>query len=156
MTSESPPPDDPATDPLDALFARDPGPASHELAHARLLLKRALAHESRRSAAPRPPIALRRLPPTVLLVAQAAGFALLIALLAPLLPKMLPASSEARPGNAVATLVAEVSEVGAWLEPLLPRLPVFTLPSPDEANDLLPAAPKRLLHWIPSLHSDAR
>ncbi len=155
---------------LAALFARDRGPAPTEVAAARMLLKRALARERRhgpvRSDAEEPSPA-----PTLLagphrqrflLLAQAAGFVLLIALLAPLVPRFAPhrpASGDA----VVASLANEALELGARIERWLPPMPRLGLERPlakggpvDRALEPWQEFGDGLRHWLAPLSSDAR
>jgi hypothetical protein len=154
---------------LEALFRADPGPSSSELAEARLKLKRALARERAGGAAAegdaagpgeRGGPALRLAPRRWMWIAsQAAGFALLVALLVPVLPRVLPAGASARaPVDLVASLADEARTIRArirpWL-PSLPALPSLTLPT-DMSMGMRSAPASALFDWIPSLHSDAR
>lgn len=154
---------------LAALFERDPGPSPSDLAEARLMLKRALARERAGSGGGgAPALALRR-GAWIRLLVQAAGFALLIALLSPLLPRLAPRASALDP--AASTLVASLAEdaqrlrarIEPWL-PSLPSLPRFAaMTFVDGAADAMapmdgrPRNPARaLLDWIPALHSPDR
>ena len=151
---------------LAALFARDRGPEPQELAAARLLLKRELA---RRLAQPTLLPAPRRTRPRVLaFLAQAAGFALLIALLVPTLRRVAPSAATWNATNTpradlVASLADGVRALGTRVGRLLPELPPLeldaTLPDAETIDRAL--APIRSLGdelpaWWPSLHSDAR
>jgi hypothetical protein len=119
---------------IEALFRADPGPTSSELIAARLKLKRALAR-----GAPRPTAIVLPRRRIVGIAAQAAGFALLVAALAPIAPRLLPKGASAPASvDLVAQLVGEARAVGERLKPWLPSLPS------------LPPLP------LPSLHSDAR
>jgi len=145
------------------LFARDRGPEPGEVAAARLLLKRALAREQagplrladaratgRRAARPR----------AVAWIAQAAGFALLLALLAPLLPRLAPARDRAP--TLVAAFASEMRALGSRMERWIPTLPLrFDAPLPtkeavDRALTPIREIGDDLPSWWPSLHSDAR
>jgi hypothetical protein len=152
---------------LDALFAADPGPSASELAEARLELKRSLAQTRRgrdalesstslvaTSPAVRSPLLRLGARREVRLFAQAAGFALLVALLVPFVPRMVP--SEPRPVvDVVASLAGEARLLGERLKPWMPPLP--RLP-PVPSFSSLPKRP--LFDWVPTstglLHSDAR
>lgn len=157
---------------LEALFRADPGPTSSELAEARLLLKRSLARErsgdpaaSATSSARGGGEIVRFVPRRSLWIAsQAAGFLLLVALLVPVLPRVLPSGSGASAsggGGLVASLADEARSVHArlrpWL-PSLPSLPPLALPSSMslERTEMRGAPTRGLFDWIPSLHSDAR
>lgn len=179
MNRDAPPPGDAdrddAIDPrLAALFARDRGPAPHEVAAARLLLKRSLARERQQVAARRPAlledaVAASRAPsgPSLaaarrgrwLLLAQAAGFVLLIALLAPLVPRYAPQRAGAgRAGETVvASLASGALELGARLEQWLPPLPDLGLEPPLAKGGVVERALEPwqqfgddLRHWLSS------
>lgn len=162
---------DDAIDPrLAALFARDRGPAPHEVAAARLLLKRSLARERQQSAARRPALVAASAAPTGpslaaarrgrwLLLAQAAGFVLLIALLAPLVPRYAPQRAAAgRTGETVvASLASGALELGARLEQWLPPLPDLGLEPPLAKGGVVERALEPwqqfgdgLRHWLSS------
>ena len=137
---------------LDALFRADAGPTPSELAEARLRLKRALARErgggvADASGTASTPASLVQLPSRrwFRVASQAAGFALLVALLVPVLPRVMPNASAPRGGHVlVASLADRARTLRARLEPwipALPPLPEFTLP---------PGL------WVPSVDSDAR
>jgi hypothetical protein len=145
---------------LESLFRADPGPSSSELAEARLLLKRALARDRSGAATQDPPTSspapLRLLPRRIGgIVSQACGFALLIALLVPVLPKLLPEQRlSARGPDLVASLADGARSVGARIESFLPSLPPLPLPTSLQMGMETPAT--QLFDWIPSLHSPAR
>jgi len=150
------------TERVEALLRADPGPSPSELAEARLMLKRALARERSDGATPAPAplrLASRR---WLRISSQAAGFALLVALLAPVLPRVLPAGADARaPIDVVASLAGEASAMRARIAPYLPSLPSlpsFPLPAgmTSRPMEMRPSPAGGLLDWIPSLHSDAR
>jgi hypothetical protein len=145
------------------LFARDRGPEPGELAAARLLLKRALAREQApalrladaRAAGPR--LVRSR---AVAWIAQAAGFALLLALLAPLLPRLAPTREDAP--TLAAAIASEMRAFGSRMERWIPTLPLrFDAPLPSQETIDRALTPIReigddLPAWWPSLHSDAR
>ena len=145
---------------LESLFRADPGPSSTELAEARLLLKRTLAREKAGAATQDPPASsrapLRLLPRRIGWIAsQACGFALLIALLVPVLPRLLPEQGLAARGpDLVASLADGARSVGARIESFLPSLPPLPLPTSLQMEMGRPAT--QLFDWIPSLHSPAR
>jgi hypothetical protein len=154
---------------LERLFRADAGPSPSDVAAARLLLKRTLARErgeadgssgggeTSRAVAVH---SLRRLvsPRALRVASQAVGFALLVALLVPVLPRVLPAGFCARPGvDVVASLADEARFVRERFTPWLPSLPPLDLPRPSMAKELRSGGPASgLFDWIPSLHSDAR
>jgi hypothetical protein len=151
-------------DPLDDLFRADSGPSSADLAEARLLLKRALERERSGRPAADPPAAGRaarlRLVPRrgAWIASQACGFALLVALLVPVLPRLLPElAATRRAPDLVASLADGARSVGARLRPWLPSLPPLPeLPLRYPALEMRDAPATGLFDWIPSLHSDAR
>jgi anti-sigma factor RsiW len=133
---------------LHRLFERDAVAPSGEVAEARLRLRRALERER---AAPRVAAAIAAPKWTARLLRrellQAAGFALLLALFVPVLPR-LQRSIEAKDGGSVALSLADgardlASHVGAWL----PSLPAWSLPTEPPAS---------LRSWLGALHSEAR
>ena len=138
---------------LDSLFARDPGPSARELADARLRLKRARARAARpadRSESTWPlRLDWRRAGG---ITAQAAGFALLLALLAPLVPRLTPpaAAESGREAVAVVTDAARRWDASRWL-PSLSRVTSLRLPDPREMQ---PSG--GLFDWLPELHFEAR
>lgn len=175
MNRDLPPDDDlhldaAATDPdadgrLAALFARDSGPAPEELAEARLRLRRALerraAPASTATERSRPALrsARRRVLP---LLAQAAGFVVLIALLVPTLARLMPGTATPAPDFAT-EVAAGVRSFGARVGQFLPSLPPLDLEAtlPDRATIDRALQPLRdlgdeLPAWWPALHSDAR
>lgn len=164
MSRDLPPPDHPDADGrLAACFARDPGPASQEVATARLLLRRALAREAA-PAARAAGIALRSPPRArvVPLFLQAAGFALLIALLVPTLPLVTPTAAAPRPDFAT-EIAARVRSLGEQVGRCLPSLPPLDLESAlpnrrklERALEPLRELGDELPAWWPALHSDAR
>jgi len=141
------------------LLARDAGPGSRDLAEARLKLKRALARE-KALLARRP--GLRVLPgprrlasePWLRRLTQAAGFALLLALLSPFVPRLVPDSAGVRGADLVLLLADGAREVSQqmrpWL-PTLPDLPDLRLPDPMEM-----APSQGLFDWVPALHFETR
>jgi anti-sigma factor RsiW len=133
---------------LHRLFERDAVAPPGEVAEARLRLRRALEHER---TAPRVAAAVAAPKWTVRLLRrellQAAGFALLLALFVPVLPR-LQRSIEAKDGGNVALSLADgardlASHVGAWL----PSMPAWSLPTEPPAS---------LRSWLGALHSEAR
>lgn len=153
---------------LEALFRADPGPTSSELAEARLLLKRSFARErsgAAVAAADGGGALVRFVPRRALWIAsQAAGFLLLVALLVPVLPRVLPSGNGTSAGagvGLVASLADEARSVHArirpWL-PSLPSLPPLALPSSMslERTEMRGSPAGGLFDWVPSLHSDAR
>ena len=135
---------------LQRLFQRDAGAdaAPSEVAEARLQLRRALGHER---AAPRaaatlvePTWRVRLLRRELL---QAAGFALLLALFVPVLPRLQRDIAPVRSSNVALSLANKARDlahrVGAWL----PSLPEWNLPTEP---------PESLRSWLGALHSDAR
>jgi hypothetical protein len=135
---------------LQRLFQRDAGAdaAPSEVAEARLRLRRALGHER---AAPRaaatlvePTWRIRLLRRELL---KAAGFALLLALFVPVLPRLQRDVAPVRGGNVALSLAGEARDlahrVGAWL----PSLPEWSLPTEP---------PESLRSWLGALHSDVR
>jgi anti-sigma factor RsiW len=134
---------------LHRLFERDAVAPPGEVAEARLRLRRALERER---AAPRVAAAAAVAPKwTARLLRrellQAAGFALLLALFVPVLPR-LQRSIEAKDGGNVALSLADgardlASHVGAWL----PSMPAWSLPTEPPAS---------LRSWLGALHSEAR
>jgi len=124
------------------------GAAPSEVAEARLALRRALARE--RTAAGAGAAAGTsgwsvRLARSDLL--KAAGFALLLALFVPLLPRLQRNLAPPDRDNVALSLASEARDlahhVGAWL----PSLPEWSLPT---------APPESLRSWLGALHSDAR
>jgi len=145
------------------LFARDRGPGPGDVAAARLLLKRALAREQAaplRLADARAAGRRAARPSAVAWIAQAAGFALLLALLAPLLPRLAPAREEAP--TLVGAIADEMRALGSRMERWIPSLPLrFDAPLPsleaiDRALTPIREFGDDLPSWWPSLHSDAR
>jgi len=154
---------------LDALFRADAGPSPSDVAEARLMLKRALARDGNAGAVPdashdsshgfspraRSLFASSR---ALRVASQAIGFALLVALLVPVLPRILPDEGYRRGTvDLVANLADEARSVRERITPWLPSLPPLPLPSPSMALELRSGGPASgLFDWIPSLHSDAR
>ncbi len=172
MNRDATPPENDAVDPrLAALFARDSGPAPHEVAAARLLLKRSLARERLSIAAVGRSLALadEAVPSLAaarrsrwILLAQAAGFALLIALLAPLVPRYAPRRAPTG-DTVVASLASEALALGARIERWLPPLPHLGLERPlakggpvERALEPWQEFGDELRHWLAPLSSEAR
>jgi anti-sigma factor RsiW len=135
---------------LERLFTRDATPAPSDVAEARLKLRRTLVHE--RGAAGAGGVLLRasaakRRRILWLTIGEAAGFALLLALFVPLLPRMHGVFPPASSNGVVATLAHEASDLVASAGSWLPALSEWRLPS---------APPESLRAWFGALHSDAR
>jgi len=137
---------------LQRLFQRDAGAdaAPSEVAEARLQLRRALGHERN---VPRTSAAATLVEPTWRIrllrreLLKAAGFALLLALFVPVLPRLQRDVAPVRGGNVALSLAGEARDlahrVGAWL----PSLPEWSLPTEP---------PESLRSWLGALHSDVR
>jgi len=138
---------------LHRLFERDAVAPPGEVAEARLRLRREIERERERAAPRVAAAAAAAVAPTWTArllrreLLQAAGFALLLALFVPVLPR-LQRSIEAKDGGNVALSLADgardlASHVGAWL----PSLPAWSLPTEPPAS---------LRSWLGALHSEAR
>lgn len=133
---------------LALVLRRDATPAPSDVAEARLQLRRALARErgaATGGASRAPRLGRGRL--SWRTFGEAAGFALLLAVLVPVLPRLSGGLAPAAANGVAATLAHEardlVASAGGWL----PALPDWRLPA---------APPESLRTWFGALHSDAR
>jgi anti-sigma factor RsiW len=132
---------------LARVLQRDATPAPSDIAEARMKLRRALARERGAMAGGTSRTTLRRDRLRWRTFGEAAGFALLLALLVPVLPRLHGGLAPAAANGVVATLAHEARELVASAGSWLPALPEWRLPA---------APPESLRTWFGALHSDAR